>query len=113
MAYVGLVPSEHSSGDSQRRGRITMAVVPGCLDQHVAVKLLQGGLDPQSQAVERLRDEARLLVSLRHPVVLAAHDLVELGGQVALVTEFIEGQDLSACIDPSAPGRKGAAEGGL
>jgi transposase len=25
MAYVGLVPSEHSSGDSQRRGRITKA----------------------------------------------------------------------------------------
>jgi transposase len=25
MAYVGLVPSEHSSGDSQRRGRITRA----------------------------------------------------------------------------------------
>jgi serine/threonine protein kinase len=78
---------------------------PGGLEQHVAVKLLQAGLDPRSQAVERLRDEARLLSSLRHPVVLAAHDLVELGGRVALVTEFIEGQDLSACIDPSDPGR--------
>jgi serine/threonine protein kinase len=70
----------------------------GGLDQHVAIKLLQKGLDPRSQAVERLRDEARLLVSLRHPVVLAAHDLVELGGRVALVTEFIEGQDLTDCI---------------
>jgi serine/threonine protein kinase len=71
---------------------------PGGLDQHVAVKLLQKGLDPSSQAIERLRDEARLLVSLRHPVVLAAHDLVTLGDRVALITEYIEGQDLSACI---------------
>jgi serine/threonine protein kinase len=78
---------------------------PGGLEQQVAVKLLHQGLDPRSQAVERLRDEARLLASLRHPVVLAAHDLVELGGRVALVTEYIEGQDLSACLDPADPGR--------
>jgi serine/threonine protein kinase len=71
----------------------------GGLEQHVAVKLLQQGLDPRSQAVERLRDEARTLASLRHPVLLAALDLVELGGRVALVTEYVEGQDLSACIE--------------
>lgn len=86
-------------------GEVHLARVrsPGGLEQHVAVKLLHRGLDPRGQAVERLRDEARLLASLRHPVVLSAHDLVELGGKIALVTEFIEGEDLSACIDPDDP----------
>jgi eukaryotic-like serine/threonine-protein kinase len=76
------------------------------LDQQVAVKLLHPGFSstPESQALERLRDEARLLTALRHPVVLAALDLVELDGRVALVTEFIEGQDLSACLRGADPG---------
>ena len=39
----------------------------------------------------------------RHPVVLAPHDLAELGGRIALVTEFIEGEDLSACIASDDP----------
>jgi serine/threonine protein kinase len=71
----------------------------GGLEQQVAVKLLQRWLNPRSQAVERLRDEARLLASLRHPVVLAAHDLVTLGDRVALITEYIEGQDLADCLE--------------
>jgi eukaryotic-like serine/threonine-protein kinase len=71
---------------------------PGGLAKPVAVKLLRPGLDPTSQPIERLRDEARLLVSLRHPVLLAADDLVVLDGRVALVTEFIDGQDLSEVI---------------
>ncbi|MEN0066374.1 MAG: serine/threonine-protein kinase [Myxococcota bacterium] len=71
---------------------------PGGLDQQVALKLLTRGLDPDRQSVKRLRDEAYLLTRLRHPVVLAAHDLAEIDGRVALVTEYIEGEDLSACL---------------
>lgn len=71
---------------------------PSGLEQHVAVKLLYTDLDPRSQAIERLRDEARLLASLHHPVILVAHDLVEIGGRVALIAEHIEGEDLSACL---------------
>ncbi|MEQ1504254.1 MAG: serine/threonine-protein kinase, partial [Myxococcota bacterium] len=68
------------------------------LDKLVAVKLLQPGIDPRSQAVQRLHDEARILASLSHPVVLAAHDLIELGGRLALVTEYVDGADLADCI---------------
>src|SRR5688572_7575723 len=76
---------------------------PSGLEQQVAVKLLPAGLAPGSRAVVRLRDEAHVLASLRHPVVLAPHDLAELAGRVALVTEFIEGEDLASCIDPHDP----------
>lgn len=71
---------------------------PGGLSQRVAVKLLHEDLDLGSQAVQRLRDEARLLSALHHPVILAAHDLVEIGSRMALVTEYIEGEDLAACL---------------
>ncbi len=86
-------------------GEVYLALMrsPTGLEQHVAVKLLPAGLAPDTRSVVRLRDEARLLASLRHPVVLAPHDLAEIGGRVALVTEFVEGDDLSACIDDSDP----------
>ena len=70
----------------------------GGLERLVALKLLRSDLDATSQPVERLRDEARLLGSLRHPVVLAAHDLVELDGRIALVAEYVEGFDLSEAL---------------
>jgi serine/threonine-protein kinase len=77
----------------------------GGLDQHVAVKLLRSGLAPESQAMLRLKEEGRTLGRLNHPVVLAAHDLVELAGRAALITEYIDGQDLGPCIAPGDPQR--------
>jgi serine/threonine protein kinase len=87
-------------------GAVWLAEVrtPAGLVSQVAVKLLRQDVDARSQALERLRDEAMVLASLRHPVILAAHDLVRLRGlvrlgeQVALVTEYVEGQDLGECI---------------
>ncbi len=64
----------------------------------VAVKVLHRGLDPRSQAVRRLRDEAQLLGLLNHPGILKIHDLVLLEGRAALVTEYIEGADLDVCV---------------
>ncbi len=67
------------------------------VESKVAVKVLRKDVDPNSQAVSRLRDEARLLGSLNHPHILQIFDLIELGGRVALVTEYIPGADLSDC----------------
>jgi serine/threonine protein kinase len=69
----------------------------------VAVKVLHHGLDPRSQAVQRLRDEARLLGLLDHPGILAIEDLVLLDGRVALITEYVDGADLEALLHPSDP----------
>ena len=70
----------------------------GGLKSQVAVKVLLESVDPRSQAVQRLRDEARLLATLRHPSIPQVHDLVLLNGRVGLVVEYIEGADLEACI---------------
>jgi len=65
------------------------------VESKVAVKVLRRDVDPNSQAVSRLRDEARLLGSLNHPHILQIFDLIELGGRAALVTEYIPGADLT------------------
>ncbi|MBN2800628.1 MAG: serine/threonine protein kinase, partial [Deltaproteobacteria bacterium] len=75
----------------------------GGLTQVVAVKMLRSGLAPASQSVERLRDEGRMLARLQHPVVLGVHDMTVMEGRVALVTEYVEGQDLDACFTGEAP----------
>ncbi len=70
----------------------------GGVRHEVAIKVLHEGLDPRSQAVQRLRDEGKLLGVLRHPAILRVHDLVLLDGRVSLVTEYIEGGDLDLCF---------------
>ena len=77
--------------------RATMTSAGG-VSHEVAVKVLHDGLDPRSQAVQRLRDEGKLLALLRHPSILSVHDLVILSGRVALVTEYVEGGDLDTCF---------------
>jgi len=70
----------------------------GGLEADVAVKVLRRDIDPTGQAVQRLRDEGRLLARLNHPTILKVHDLVILEGRIALVTEFVDGEDLTDCV---------------
>ena len=72
---------------------------PGGFSTPVAIKVLRRDVDPRGQAVQRLRDEARLLARLEHPAILTVHDQVMLEGRVALVTEYVDGEDLSECMD--------------
>ena len=82
--------------------RATMTSLGG-LDAEVALKVLRADLDPGAQAVERLRDEARMLAQLNHPAILSVHDLVVLEGRVGLVMEYIEGADLAECLTTAQP----------
>jgi serine/threonine protein kinase len=75
----------------------------GGVRTEVAVKVLHADVDPHSQAVHRLRDEAHVLAALRHPAIVKVLDLVLLDGRVALVTEFVDGQDLSALVRATPP----------
>ncbi len=76
---------------------------PGGIDAEVALKVLRRDMGMNDQAVRRLRDEGRLLSKLSHPAILKVHDLLLLEGRVALVTEFVDGQDLTACIEGPDP----------
>jgi serine/threonine protein kinase len=67
---------------------------PGGLTRTIAVKLLRRDVGADTEALRRLRDEARLLAWIRHPVVVRGFDLVRLDGRIGLVTEFVEGEDL-------------------
>ncbi|MCA9492181.1 MAG: serine/threonine protein kinase, partial [Myxococcales bacterium] len=82
--------------------RATMSSSGGVRTE-VAIKVLRGDIDPGSDSVKRLRDEGRLLGALRHPSILRVHDLVLLENRVALVTEYVEGDDLDKCMVPSMP----------
>ncbi|MEZ4318224.1 MAG: serine/threonine-protein kinase [Myxococcota bacterium] len=75
----------------------------GGLVADVALKVLRRDIDADGQAVQRLRDEGRLLSQLNHPSILKVHDLVVLAGRVSLVTEYVDGDDLTACLKEPAP----------
>ncbi len=75
----------------------------GGVRSEVALKVLHQGLDPRSQAVQRLKDEAKLLGLLNHPSILRIHDLVLLEERVTLVTEFVDGADLDQCVGGDDP----------
>ncbi len=70
----------------------------GGVERPVAIKVLHKDLAPNSQALERLRDEGKMLGMLQHPAIVKVIDLVELDKRAALVTEYVEGTDLGMCF---------------
>ena len=76
-------------------GAVWVARRPG-LDREVALKLLLG--EDQAQ-VERFRTEARIAARLRHPGIVAIHDVGEDRGKHYLVMDLIKGQSLHARLE--------------
>ncbi|GGO16580.1 serine/threonine-protein kinase [Micromonospora parathelypteridis] len=73
------------------------------LEREVAVKVLLPSLVADQEFTARFRAEARMLAALRHPGVVAVHDVGQAvladGGQVDyLVMEYVEGEPLSARV---------------
>jgi len=71
--------------------------------EEVAVKVLHPGIDPSAQAIQRLRDEGRLLGVLHHPSIIGVVDMLMINERLALVTEYVDGEDLSACYEALPP----------
>lgn len=69
----------------------------------VAIKVLRPELGFQPQAMERFIREIRAAASLAHPNIVAAYDSREENGVAYLVTEFVEGMDLSALVKQRGP----------
>jgi serine/threonine protein kinase len=70
----------------------------GGIAMDVAIKVLRPDLEPSSQGVQRLRDEGRLLGRLTHPTILRVYDLVIIEGRAALISEYVDGDDLARVI---------------
>jgi hypothetical protein len=72
----------------------------GGLETVVALKVLRSDLKTDDDAVLRLRDEGRVLARVSHPAVVRAHDLTRVEGRIALVAEYVEGDDLDRFLRP-------------
>src|SRR5512141_1112851 len=68
------------------------------LDRPVAVKALDAKHARTKEVVERFRREGRAYARLRHEAIVQVHDLVERDEGVYLVTEFVDGTDLSRLL---------------
>ena len=68
------------------------------LNRDVALKVLLPDVANDPERLARFRREAQVLASLNHPHIGAIHGLEESSGTIALVMEFVEGEDLSQRI---------------
>src|SRR5262245_4464287 len=68
------------------------------LDRPVAIKVFRGGPEGPRVESDRLLNEARRLARLRHPGIVAVHDVGTQDGQVFIVSDFLDGQDLATWL---------------
>src|SRR5215471_12569959 len=68
------------------------------LGRTVAVKLLLLGRYSSAESVERFRREAQSAAALRHPNIVAIHEIGEHEGQQFFSMDYVEGQNLAEAV---------------
>jgi len=76
------------------------------LEREVAIKLVRGG---SADGALRLVREARAMAKVRHPAVLTVHDAGIVGGEVFVVMELVDGENLSEWFARKPPWREALA----
>jgi serine/threonine protein kinase len=81
------------------------------LDRPVAIKVLRARASPAQAEGEPALQEARRLAQLRHPGIVAVHDVGVHEGQVYIVSDYLDGPNLAAgsFLYADAGGAKGHA----
>jgi serine/threonine protein kinase len=74
------------------------------LGRTVAIKCLRNLLTVGSEQRKRFEQEARAAASLNHPGIATIYGLEEVDGQLFIVMEFVDGQNLRRLIG-NKPGR--------
>ena len=65
------------------------------LNRDTAIKVLPAAVAQDAERVARFRREAQVLAALNHPNIAAIHGLEETDDAVALVLEYVDGEDLA------------------
>ena len=73
------------------------------LDRPVAIKVLHEGPAGSQAGADRFLREARRLARLSHPGIVTVHDVGLEGGQVYVVSDFLEGPDLGRWLEGNRP----------
>jgi serine/threonine protein kinase/predicted ATPase len=73
------------------------------LDRPVAIKVLRGGSEVPQAKADQFLQEARRLAQLSHAGIVAVHDVGLDGGQVYLVSDFLDGPDLGRWLGDHRP----------
>jgi serine/threonine protein kinase len=74
------------------------------LDRPVAIKVLQTRSGLSQAEAGRFLQEARRLARLRHPGIVAVHDVGEHEGRIYLVSDYLDGPDLGHWLWDNRPG---------
>lgn len=69
----------------------------------VALKVLRPDISRDPTLIQRFEREVRAAAKLSHPNIVTAYDAREEAGLYCLITEFIDGDDLSAMIRRDGP----------
>ena len=73
------------------------------LDRPVAIKVLHAGSATSQAEGERFLQEARRLAQLRHPGIVAVHDVGVQEGQLYIVSDYLDGPDLGQWLRDNRP----------
>ncbi|NOT47894.1 MAG: serine/threonine protein kinase, partial [Acidobacteria bacterium] len=69
------------------------------LDRSVAIKFLNSEFRKDPERMRRFNQEARAVSALNHPNIIVIHDVGENEGIQFIVTEFVDGETLTARIN--------------
>ncbi len=73
------------------------------MQRRVAVKMISKQLLGSREAARRFRREVLATAKLSHPNIVTAHDADEVDGQLFLVMELVEGENLRATVKRRGP----------
>jgi len=68
------------------------------LNQSVALKFLPERVARNAADLARLRQEVRIARQIAHPNVCRTYDIAEAGGQIFVVMEYVDGEDLASVL---------------
>src|SRR5262249_55728689 len=96
--------SDYILGEELGRGALGRVVaIEGPDGERLAGKILHASHRGDPRAVERFRREAELLRGIPHPNLCEVRGLVDVGGEVVLLMERVDGPTLAEAIARDAP----------